>query len=88
MEGCWNLEAIKDGANQLESIDPFSDLDALLPQVSDAAISLDVIQEEEKQAFLDQNEDDDESEDDEFFLPGDDDRNIFDLFDEAEGEED
>ena len=84
--GIW--QAIKDGANQLESIDPFSDLDALLPQVSDAAISLDVIQEEEKQAFLDQNEDDDESEDDEFFLPGDDDRNIFDLFDEAEGEED
>jgi len=81
-------QVIKNGAKQLECLDPFNDLDQLLPQVSDTAISFDVIQEEVGQAFLNQDEDEEESDDDEIYLPADDERNIFDLFDEVENEED
>lgn len=81
------LEAIEGGVSKL-CLDPFSDLDPLLPQVPDDEITFDIIQEEEKQAFLDEREDSaDESDEDEIYLPQGDNRNIFNLFYSIEEED-
>jgi len=57
-------------------------LDPFLPQVCNDEISLDLVQEEEKQAFLDPEDDDEREEDEYVFLP--DDCNIFNIFDDAD----
>ena len=84
------IEAIEKGSTQLESLDPFSDLDILLTQTTNDEISPTNLDEDEREAFTNlYAEDDEEIDDDDIYLPEDDNRNIFDIFvDATEAEED
>ena len=73
MKAAGIIEAIGKGSTELESLDPFSDLDPLLMQTTNDEISLTNFGDDEREAFTNPyTEDDKESDDGNIYLPEDD----------------
>ena len=79
------IQVIEKGFSQLESLDPFKDLDPLLsPALYNETINPTMLSDEVRQAFIDSMEiqheaDGSDSEDDDVYVP-DDNQNIFNIF--------
>ena len=79
------LQAIRTGSANLERLDPFSDIDPLLSEVTHQNnINRAEINEEEREAFInparDYYRESDSDSDDDVYAPEDDHRNVFDIF--------
>ena len=73
MKAAGIIEVIGKGSTQLESLDPFSDLDPLLTQTTNDEISLTNFDDDEREVFTNPyTEDDKESDDGNIYLPEDD----------------
>ena len=80
--------AIRTGSANLESLDPFSDIDPLISEVThEKNINIAEINEEERETFFNpafdfyENESDS---DEDIYAPEDDHRNVFDIFEDIE----
>ena len=82
------LQAIRTGSANLESLDPFSDIDPLISEVThENKVNIAEINEEEREAFVNPALDFYESEsdsDEDIYAPEDHNRNVFDIFEDIE----
>ena len=83
------LQAIRTGSANLERLDPFSDIDPLLSEVThENNINRAEINEEEREAFInparDYYSESDSDSDDDVYAPEDDHRNVFNIFEDNE----